>query len=302
MEMLSITFPVSGVTTNVLFPPLVAFVIAFFSSTGGLSGAFMILPFQVSVLGFAGPGASATNFLFNVVAIPGGVYRYIREGRLYMPLALILTVGTFPGVVLGYYLRIRYLPDPTRFRLFAGLVLLFIGSKLVRELLSSRARGAKGGSSQMSDPAGIRPETLRLSLTDIRLRFVDTEYSFNPVPLFLLSLVVGVAGGAYGIGGGAVLAPFCISVLGLPVYITAGATLLSTFLTSVVGVLVYTVVDLGVPSGPDWSLGVLFGLGGLAGTYLGARMQRHLPQRTIKIILAVLILSVSLKYILGAVM
>ena len=51
-------FPVSGVEVSPLVPPLVAFAISFFTSTGGVSGAFLLLPFQMSVLGFTSPAVS----------------------------------------------------------------------------------------------------------------------------------------------------------------------------------------------------------------------------------------------------
>ncbi|MBI5253753.1 MAG: TSUP family transporter, partial [Euryarchaeota archaeon] len=78
-------FPVSGVETPIFVPPLVAFVISFFTSMGGVSGAFLLLPFQMSVLNFTSPAVSATNFVYNIVAIPSGVYRYLREGRMAWP-------------------------------------------------------------------------------------------------------------------------------------------------------------------------------------------------------------------------
>jgi uncharacterized membrane protein YfcA len=71
-------FPASGVDAPFWLPPLVALAISFFTSMGGVSGAFLLLPFQVSYLGYTAPSVSATNQLFNVVAIPGS--RYIREG------------------------------------------------------------------------------------------------------------------------------------------------------------------------------------------------------------------------------
>ena len=74
-------FPIANIEINPFIPPVVAFAISFFTSMGGVSGAFLLLPFQVSVLGFSSPAVSATNQLFNIVAIPSGVYRYIKEGR-----------------------------------------------------------------------------------------------------------------------------------------------------------------------------------------------------------------------------
>src|SRR4030043_1074618 len=105
------TFPVSGVEVSPWIPPLVAFIISFFTSMGGVSGAFLLLPFQVSVLGFTSPAVSSTNQLFNIVAIPSGVYRYIREGRMVWPLTWIVIIGTLPGVFIGAVVRVTYLPD-----------------------------------------------------------------------------------------------------------------------------------------------------------------------------------------------
>lgn len=61
MDFLTILFPVSGVKTNVLLPPLVAMVISFFTSMGGISGAFLLVPFQMSVLNYTAPSVSGTN-------------------------------------------------------------------------------------------------------------------------------------------------------------------------------------------------------------------------------------------------
>jgi len=120
-------------------PPLVAFVISFFACMGGVSGAFLLLPFQVSVLGFTAPAVSATNQLFNATSIPAGVYRYWREGRMVWPLTWILVAGTLPGVLLGAVIRVRWLPDPAAFKLFAAVVMAYIGARMVRDLLRSGA-------------------------------------------------------------------------------------------------------------------------------------------------------------------
>jgi len=72
-------FPISGVETYWWLPTLVAFCISAIMSTGGVTGAFVLLPFSVSVLGYSSPGVSPTNLLYNVVAIPAGVWRFHRR-------------------------------------------------------------------------------------------------------------------------------------------------------------------------------------------------------------------------------
>ncbi|MDR2696267.1 MAG: sulfite exporter TauE/SafE family protein, partial [Deltaproteobacteria bacterium] len=132
-------FPVAGIEVSPLVPPLVAFGVSFFASMGGISGAFLLLPFQMSVLGYTNPSVSSTNQFYNVVAIPSGVYRYVREKRMVWPLTVAVAVGTLPGVFIGAYARIVWLPDPRQFKLFAAAVLMYIGVRLVRDLLKKPA-------------------------------------------------------------------------------------------------------------------------------------------------------------------
>ncbi len=295
LELLKVTFPVSGVETYVFVPFLVALVISFFTSMGGVSGAFLILPFQMSILGFTSPSVSSTNFLYNLIGIPGGVYRYIKEERMLWPLTVCIIIGTLPGVFLGYLIRVKYLPDPKDFKFFVGLVLLFIGYRLI---LSMR-EDTTSKKMDLSEEA-FRISNISWSINRVSFRFLDRDVSFNVAVVMILSLVIGIVGGIYGIGGGAIIAPFLVSILHLPVYVVSGAVLMGTFLTSVSGLVFYSTIPLqgGVTAPADWPLGVLFGLGGLCGMYLGARVQRYMPEKVIKLILALVILIVSGRYIL----
>lgn len=320
MDFLYVLFPVSGVETWVFVPPLVAFIVSFFTSMAGVSGAFLLLPFQVSFLHFTTPAVSATNFVYNIVAIPSGVYRYLKEGRMAWPLTLVVIIGTLPGVFIGYYLRVLYMPDPKTFKMFVGCVLLYIGIRLFYETTSRSQRGKKEMKAleekfnqQMNRvkdeqkakiSAGLPPEavirTLSVSLNRVEYEFWGQRFSFSTVGMFILAFVVGIIGGTYGIGGGAIIAPFCVAVFHLPVYTVAGAALMGTFLTSIAGVFFYSVIpaQTGMATAPDWFLGFLFGAGGFVGMYCGARLQKYVPQKYIKLVLGLLIVYVAGRYIL----
>jgi uncharacterized membrane protein YfcA len=75
-------FETAGITAPLWLPPLAGFVLAFFCSMVGISGAFLLMPFQMSVLGYVSPSVSATNLVFNLVAIPSGVWRDRKSTRL----------------------------------------------------------------------------------------------------------------------------------------------------------------------------------------------------------------------------
>jgi uncharacterized membrane protein YfcA len=117
-----------------------------------------------------------------------------------------------------------------------------------------------------------------------------------------LSAIVGVIGGIYGIGGGAIIAPFFVSVFKLPVYTIAGAALMGTFVTSIAGVVFYQAIAPFYPEmavAPDWGLGILFGLGGMVGMYLGAMCQKFVPARAIKWMLVVVLFFTGIRYVMG---
>ncbi len=311
-------FPVSGVDVFPLIPFLVAFVVSFFTSMGGVSGAFLLLPFQVSVLGFTSPAVSPTNLVYNIVAIPSGVYRYIKEDRMAWPLAWVIIVGTLPGVFIGVIFRIKYLPDPKNFKFFVGCVLLYIGIRLLYDLTKKAAAKkmktkaleerfkerssliGKGQKPEAVQEAAIK--TIKFSFTNYTYEFYGETFSFNTIILFMLTFVVGIIGGTYGIGGGAIVAPFLMAIFGLPVYTIAGAALLGTFLTSIAGVIFYTIIapmyaHTGLAIATDWMLGALFGAGGFLGMYCGARVQKYMPAKTIKLILGLIIVLLALRYI-----
>lgn len=275
--MAAMFFEVSSVTVPLWLPPLVAFVISFFTSMAGVSGAFLLLPFQMSVLGYVAPSVSATNLVFNLVAIPSGVWRYAREKRMDWRLAWVIAAGTLPGLLAGWWLRVHWLLDPRAFKLFVGLVLIGLAIRLMLKKTRPIATSS----------ASTIPNSGR-----------------SLVPIFAIALVVGIIGGAYGIGGGAIMAPVLVAAFCLPVHSVAGAALFGTFVTSVVGVVLYQFLPApaGIETRPDWALGILFGIGGAAGMYVGARMQKHVPQRTLELGIALVLALLAGGYVVGYVL
>jgi uncharacterized membrane protein YfcA len=246
-----------------------AFAIAVLTTPAGVSGAVLLLPFQVSVLGTPSPAVTPTNLLYNVVASPGALYRYWRQGQTGGQLALLLIAGTLPGVVAGSIIRVELLPGSHVFDLVVALVLLPLGTWLAISRASPEA--------DVSRPA----------------RF--------PWPvLILVAAAVGCVGGIYGIGGGSILAPILIASGRSPKQV-APAALASTFVTSLAGVATFTVLSLHHhgPIAPDWPTGIALGIGGLAGAYTGARIQSRIPETLIRRILGVIVVAIGVRYLLA---
>ncbi|MFC4068231.1 sulfite exporter TauE/SafE family protein [Actinoplanes subglobosus] len=238
----------------------------------GVSGAVFLLPVQLSVLHVPNPAVTPTNLLYNVLAGPGALVRYLRQGGFDRPLTRLLIAGTLPGVVLGAFLRVFALPGPRVFRLVVAAVLLPLGLWLcLRALRPPRpAPGAGRG---------------------------------RNLPIRWLGLGVGTVGGIYGIGGGSLLGPI-LAGAGIPMATVAPAALACTFVTSLAGAGTYGLIALatgGTEIAPHWTLGLLCGAGGLIGGYLGARLQRRIPEAALRFLLGTLAVALAVVYLIQAI-
>ena len=214
----------------------------------GVSGAVLLLPFQVGVLGTPSPAVTPTNLLYNVVATPGALYRYQRQHQTGGHLTVVLLIGTVPGVIVGSTIRVLVLPGAQVFDVVIAAVLIPLGGWL---LVTRPARSGRC-------PPGTSPSRALLAV---------------------ISAAVGCVGGIYGIGGGSILAPLLIGSGRSPSEV-APATLTATLVTSAAGVVTFLILSNSQhgPVAPDWGVGIALGLGGLGGSYLGARLQPHLPE------------------------
>ncbi len=252
-----------------------AFMIATLATPAGVSGAVLLLPFQVSVLGTPSPAVTPTNLLYNVIATPGALYRYWRQGQGGSRLALVLIAGTLPGVIAGAVIRVELLPGARVFDLVVAAVLLPLGMWLA--LTRPVASAAAAGSGEPARAVRVLPDPA----------------------LIALAAAVGCVGGIYGVGGGSILAPILIGS-GRPPAEVAPAALASTFVTSVAGVITFTILAIHQHGSvaPDWPTGIALGLGGLAGAYTGARIQSRMPELFIRRLVGILVVAIAVRYLL----
>jgi uncharacterized protein len=245
-----------------------AFAIAVITTPAGVSGAVLLLPFQVSVLGTPSPSVTPTNLLYNVVACPGAMWRYRRQGQTGGTLTWLLLAGTLPGVVAGSVIRVYVLPGPVVFDFVVAAVLIPLGTWLA-----------------------LAPANHADTDGRARLRRVVTG---------LIAAVAGCVGGIYGIGGGSILAPILIAD-GQPASQVAPAALTSTFVTSLGGVVTFSILSINHHGSiaPDWPTGIALGIGGLAGGYAGARLHARMPEALIRRVLALVVVAIGIRFLVA---
>jgi uncharacterized membrane protein YfcA len=244
-----------------------AFAIAVVTTPAGVSGAVLLLPFQVSVLGTPSPSVTPTNLLYNVVASPGAIWRYWRQGQTGGRLTWLLLAGTPPGVVAGSVIRVYLLPGPVVFDFVVAAVLIPLGGWLAL----TRAAPATTGRAQLP-------------------RLV----------IGLIAAVAGCVGGIYGIGGGSILAPVLITD-GQPPSQVAPAALSSTFVTSLAGVLTFSILSVHQHGSvaPNWPTGIALG-----GRRPGGRIRRCPAARpdarnAHPCLLALIVVAIGIRYLVA---
>jgi uncharacterized protein len=243
-----------------------AFATAVVTTPAGVSGAVLLLPFQVSVLGTPSPSVTPTNLLYNVVASPGAIWRYRRQGQTGGALTWLLLAGTLPGVIAGSVIRVYVLPGPVVFDFVVAAVLIPLGAWLA-----------------LTRPAPVH---------------TTRQARLPRAVIGLAAAVTGCVGGIYGIGGGSILAPILVAD-GRPPSQVAPAALSSTFLTSLAGVVTFSILALHQQGSvaPDWPTGIALGAGGLAGGYAGARLHARMPEKIIRRLLALVVVAIGIRFL-----
>ena len=178
-----------------------------------------------------------------------------------------------------------------------ALVLLGIDLEMIRDLFGWMR--FKPAPKYEQSPPKPYVEVVERNLSRVSYTFDGYLYSFSVPILLFYSIAVGLVGGIYGIGGGAIIAPFLVSVFHLPIYTVAGATLAATFVNALAGVLFYIAISPLYPDlsiAPDWGMALLLSLGGLLGMYFGAKFQKCISPVLLKWMLVVILFGTVIAY------
>jgi uncharacterized membrane protein YfcA len=236
----------------------------------GVSGAVLLVPVQLSLLSVPVAAVTSTNLVYNVVAAPGALLGFRGRGTLLGPLTRRLLAGTLPGVLVGVAVRAILLDRREAFLIVVAAVLVPTGLSLVTGARRPRRREHR------EPPAAL---------------------------LVTVAFAVGVVGGVYGIGGGSLLAPVLLW-FGYSAYAVAPACLAATFATSVAGVAAFQLLAAADSSlagaAPNYPVGIALGLGGLAGSFIGARLQHRLPERALQTMLGLVLIGAACAYLVEA--
>lgn len=281
-------------------------VVPVLTTPAGISGAVILLPFELVVLRLGGPAVSSTTLLYNVIAMPAGIWRYRRAGRLSWPLAAAIAAGSLPGAVAGVLVRTTVAAGAAVFGTLLGVMLTALALQLAWRAWRAVRIPARPSppARQESIAAGDEGRPAPVCQATDHDPGVESLPPVRRWPVGAVAFLVGGLSGMFGIGGGSLMSPALVNVQRWPVRAIAGATLVATFATSLAGLAAFTVIGLLASPGtaevfPYWGIGIALGAGGMIGSQLGPVLQDRMSERALTVLLAVLLLAAGLRSLAG---
>lgn len=235
-------------------------------------------------------------------------FNYYRMGRLVVPLAVTLGIGS----ILGAWGSVTLTAGKITFSQYQGwfgVFVLALGCYLLYETSSAgqaskkKAKAAaqafeatvkKQKSGEQIDTASLGVKVIKMSLTEITFTFYGVEFKFNPLIPLLGGVVISAVAAFLGVGGGFLLVPFLTSVAELPMYLAAGTSALAVLISMITSII--TLITKGVQF--DWALIGLELVGVAVGSVIGPRTSKYFSDLWLKRLFIVLALYVGIDYVL----
>jgi uncharacterized protein len=288
---LQIYLPIAELPISVLLILAMSGAVGFVSGLFGVGGGFLMTPLLI-FLGIPPSVAVATVAPQIAAASMTGAITYWRRKALDVKLGLVLIVGGVIGTVLGV-LFFNYLRRAGQLELIIVLsyVTLFtiMGSLMLVDSLRERLKVRAGKPLRRLRRAGAHPPWMGLPF---RLRFHRSRLYASALPLLGLAALIGFIGAVLGIGGGFILVPALIYMFRVPTSVVVGTSLFQILVTMTLATVFHAVTNQSV----DIMLALLLIIGGVVGAQLGTRAARNIKADEFKLLLALLVLAVGIRF------
>ena len=281
---LNLYFPVARTALNPLFVSGMGALVGFLSGLFGVGGGFLMTPLLIFI-GIPAAVAAATDAAQITAGASSGALSHARIGNVDFKMGLIIVAGGWTGGFAGVQM-VAVLRNLGNFDFYLKavyvLVLGFIGTAMFLEGVRTLRGKAPSG----------EPKPGRLSLFFQRLPF-QTHFPKSGLTTSALlpisaGFMVGVLAAFLGVGGGFIMLPAMIYVIGIPTRVAIGTDLFQIVLTSANVALQQAITNHTV----DVLLAVTLFAGSVIGARFGVMASRHLRGEQIRVFLAIIVLAV----------
>ena len=286
--------PIAEVSVNAFLLLGLGGLVGVLSGMFGVGGGFLMTPL-LFFIGIPPAVAVATEANQIVASSFSGVLAHLRRNSVDLRMGVVLLIGGLIGAALGVFV-FNWLKAQGQVDLlvrlcyvvFLGVIgaLMFVESLgAIRRARSEAAAAASGKPAAPRAPRRTRGWVARLPF---KMRFRTSGLYISVIPPLLVGVSVGVLAAIMGVGGGFVMVPAMIYILGMPTKVVVGTSLFQIIFVTAFTTLLHATTNYTV----DVALAVLLLVGGVIGAQIGTVIGTRMKAEQLRILLAMMVLAV----------
>ena len=288
---MDIYLPIAGMSVNALLIIALGGLVGLLSGMFGVGGGFLTTPLLI-FYGIPPTVAVASATTQITGASVSGAHAHWRRGGVDLKMGGVMIAGGAIGSLAGAGL-FRLLQASGQFDLVIGflyvLLLGSIGALMLRDALLAL------GWVQVAEPVERPRHNRWVASLPLRWRFYASGLYLSPLAPLALGLLAGMMTVLLGVGGGFILVPAMIYLFGMAARVVVGTSLVMILAVSAVSTMIHALTTQAV----DIVLAGLLLAGGVVGAQYGAALATRLKPDLLRLALAVIILLVALRMLLG---
>lgn len=285
---MQIYLPIAEVSVNAFLLLGLGGLVGVLSGMFGVGGGFLLTPL-LFFIGIPPVVAVATQSAQIVASSFSGILAHLKRRTVDLKMGTVLLVGGLIGAGLGVVV-FNYLKGLGQVDLLVRvsyvLFLGVIGGLMFIESLNAIRRARSGKSANHG-----RKRHNWVHALPFKMRFRTSGLYISAIPPMLVGLCVGVLSAIMGVGGGFIMVPAMIYLLGMPTKVVVGTSLFQIIFVTAFTTMLHATTNFTV----DIVLAVLLLVGGVVGAQFGTQIGLRMKAEQLRILLAMLALGVAIK-------
>lgn len=286
---MQIYLPIAEVSVNTFLLLGLGGVVGILSGMFGVGGGFLMTPL-LFFIGIPPAVAVATEANQIVASSFSGVLAHFRRKTVDIKMGLVLQAGGLIGAALGVVI-FNYLKALGQVDLLVKLCYVVflgvVGGLMFIESLNAirKTRKADGA------PTPRRRQRSWVHALPFKMRFRTSGLYISVIPPVLVGVFVGILAAIMGVGGGFIMVPAMIYILGMPTKVVVGTSLFQIIMVTAFTTMLHATTNYTV----DIVLAVLLLVGGVIGAQIGTQIGTRLKAEQLRILLAMMVIAVCVK-------
>ncbi len=292
---MQIYLPIAEISVNAFLLLGIGGMVGVLSGLFGVGGGFILTP----LLFFLGiPPAVAVASAANQIAGSSfsGLLVHLRRKTVDIKMGVVLLVGGILGSAGGVQI-FALLRRHGQFELVVSLLYVVLLGTIGALMLVESLRALRRRNDPNAPPNPRKRHTWAHGLP-LKMRFRTSQLYVSAIPPFVIGFLVGILAAIMGVGGGFIMVPAMIYMIGMPTKVVIGTSLFQFLFVTGFTTLLQAVQNKSV----DVVLTLLLLVGGVIGAQVGANLATRLRAEQLRILLALLVLGVGVRLLLELVL